>query len=431
LNLHQARPAAKQLNLKSLEMQTGYKVDGRPTHIEPTFESRAVLIRKQDLFMRQKAIRFIIFMGFVSLLADVTYEGARSINGPFLAILGASGTAVGVVIGLGELLGYSIRVLSGMAADKTRAYWLFTFIGYAINLLAVPLLALAGNWQTAACLIVLERFGKGLRTPARDAMLSFATKQVGRGFGFGLHEAMDQIGAVSGPLVVAAILFYQHQYAIAFACLAIPAFAALGVLTAARLSFPRPQEMESEKRQLQTEGFSKKFWLYVLGASMVAAGFIDFALLAYHFQKSAVLSAVWIPVFYAIAMAVDGIAALWMGKIFDLKGITTLAIITAVTSLFAPMILLGGFGMILAGMLLWGVGLGAQESIMRSYIAVIISAKKRAAAYGILYLGFGLFWFLGSSVIGYLYDTSLIGAVIFSMSMQLIGAMIFMLVKRL
>lgn len=380
--------------------------------------------------MKQRAIRFIIFMGIVSLFADITYEGARSINGPFLAILGASGTAVGVIVGLGELLGYGIRVFSGMAADRTRAYWLFTFIGYAINLFAVPLLAFAGNWQTAALLIILERFGKGLRTPARDAMLSFATKQVGRGFGFGLHEALDQIGAISGPLIVAAILFYQQHYAIAFACLAIPALAALGVLTAARISFPRPEEMEVEEKTLQTEGFSRKFWLYVLGASFVGAGFVDFTLLAYHFQKSAVLSPVWIPLFYAMAMGVDGLSALGIGKMFDIKGISTLTIVTAITSLFAPLIFFGGFWMIFAGLLLWGIGLGAQESIMRSYVAVLIPTKKRAAAYGILYLGFGLFWFLGSSAIGFLYDTSLVGAVVFSMSAQLLGAILFWIVKR-
>ncbi len=380
--------------------------------------------------MKKRAIYFIVLMGIVSLLADITYEGARSITGPFLALLGASGTAVGVIVGLGELAGYGIRVFSGYAADKTRAYWLFTFVGYAINLLAVPLLALAQNWQMAALLIVLERFGKGLRTPARDAMLSFATKEVGRGFGFGLHEAMDQIGALTGPLLVAAVLFYQHSYAVAFACLAVPAIGALSMLTAARISFPKPHQMETEPKKLQTKGYSKTFWTYVLGASLVGAGFVDFALLAYHFQKSAVLSPVWIPLIYAIAMAVDGIAALWMGKVFDAKGISVLAAVTAIASLFAPLVLFGGFWMILAGMVLWGIGLGAQESIMRSYVAVIIPPNKRASAYGVLYLGFGLFWFLGSSTIGFLYDTSLLGAVAFSMIAQIAGAVLFLSLKH-
>jgi MFS family permease len=380
--------------------------------------------------MKKQAIRFILLMGLVSLLADITYEGARSINGPYLAILGASGATVGMIVGLGELIGYSIRVLSGIAADRTRAYWAFTFIGFTINLFAVPLLALAGNWQTAAILIILERFGKGLRTPARDTMLSFATKQVGRGFGFGLHEALDQIGAITGPLLVAAILFYRHHYNIAFAFLAIPALGTLSVLVAARIFFPRPEEMKVAEKNLRTKGFSKTFWIYVLAASFVGAGFVDFALLAFHFQKSGVLPPTWIPLFYALAMAVDGVSALWMGKIFDVKGISILAAVTAITSLFAPLIFFGGFWAIFAGMLLWGISLGAQESIMRSYVAVLIPPHKRAAAYGILYLGFGLFWFFGSSAIGALYDISLIGAVLFSMGAQLIGAVLFLVAKR-
>ncbi len=372
--------------------------------------------------MKKSAIRFIVIMGFVSMFADVTYEGARSITGPFLAILGASGTAVGVTVGLGELAGYAIRLFAGYAADRTRWYWGFTIIGYIINLLAVPLLALTGNWMTAAVLIVLERFGKGLRTPARDTLLSFATKQVGRGYGFGLHEALDQIGAIIGPLLVSGILFFEHNYPLAFAWLAVPAISAIGVLISARLTYPRPELMEKEEKTLQTKGYPRKFWIYIAGVSCVAAGFIDFPLLAYHFQKSDVMTAVLIPLFYSMAMAVDGISALWMGKGFDKYGITVLAIVTAVTSLFAPLALLGGYGGAIAGLVLWGIGLGAQESIMRSYVATLTSIKRRASAYGILYLFFGVSWFIGSSLIGVLYDTALVGAVLFSLVMQLIGA---------
>lgn len=381
--------------------------------------------------MKKSAIQFIVMMGIVSMLADVTYEGARSITGPFLAILGASGTAVGVTVGLGELAGYAIRLFAGFAADRTRWYWGFTILGYIINLLAVPLLALAGNWMTAAVLIVLERFGKGLRTPARDTLLSFATKQVGRGYGFGLHEALDQIGAIIGPLLVSGILFFKHDYTLAFAWLAVPAISALGALTSARITYPRPELMEKEEKTLQTKGYPRKFWVYIAGVSCVAAGFIDFPLLAYHFQKSDVMTAAFIPLFYAMAMAVDGISALWMGKGFDKYGISVLAIITAATSVFAPLALLGGYGVAIAGLVLWGISLGAQESIMRSYVATLISIKRRASAYGILYLFFGLSWFAGSSLIGVLYDTALIGAVIFSLVMQLIGSGLIFSCRRL
>ena len=153
---------------------------------------------------RQSAIRFIVALGTISLFADVTYEGARSINGPFLGTLGASAAVVGIVSGAGELAGYLLRLFSGFAVDRTRAYWTLTIVGYTINLLAVPCMALAGHWGFAAALIIAERAGKAVRTPARDVMLSQASKIVGRGWGFGLHEFMDQLGAFMGPLLVAA-----------------------------------------------------------------------------------------------------------------------------------------------------------------------------------------------------------------------------------
>lgn len=379
--------------------------------------------------MRQKAIRFIILLGIVSLLADITYEGARSINGPFLAVLGASGTAVGIIVGIGELLGYGIRVFSGIAADRTQAYWLFTFIGYAINLLAVPLLALAGNWKTAAFLIVLERIGKGLRTPARDTMLSFATKHVGRGFGFGIHEALDQIGAIAGPLIVAAVLFYRQEYTVAFAALAIPAVSALGVLTYARFTFPTPEKMEVEEKKLKAKGYPRQFWIYVIAISLISAGFVDFSLLSYHFEVNKTLSPTWIPVFYSFAMAIDGLAAIGIGKIFDMKGIAALSVTTIATCVFAPLIYLGKFWIILIGIFLWGINLGARESIMRSYVAVLIPSLKRSSAYGILYLGVGLFWFIGSALIGTLYDISIPGLIIFSMAAQITGAILLLFSK--
>jgi MFS family permease len=89
------------------------------------------------------------------------------ITGPFLAFLGASAAATGVVAGFGEFIGYGLRVISGYLSDRTGRYWAVTLWGYALNLVAVPVLALAGNWEVAALLIVAERLGKGLRTPGR------------------------------------------------------------------------------------------------------------------------------------------------------------------------------------------------------------------------------------------------------------------------
>ncbi|MDO8140884.1 MAG: MFS transporter, partial [Candidatus Brocadiales bacterium] len=168
------------------------------------------------------AIKFIVLLGIVSLFADITYEGARSINGPYLALLGASATTVGIVAGFGELIGYSLRLVSGYISDKIGRYWAITLFGYTLNMLAVPALALAGRWEIAAALMITERIGKAIRTPARDAMLSHATKEIGRGKGFGLHEALDQIGAVLGPLIVSGVLYFKGGYRTSFVTLLIP-----------------------------------------------------------------------------------------------------------------------------------------------------------------------------------------------------------------
>ena len=374
-------------------------------------------------------MRLVVLLGIVSLFADITYEGARSITGPYLALLGASGAVVGIVSGLGELVGYSVRLLSGYLTDRTQRYWGITFLGYGINLLAVPLLALAGSWEVAACLIILERFGKAIRVPARDAMLSYATKQIGRGWGFGIHEAFDQVGGILGPLVITAVLLGKESYQFGFAILLIPALLALGALEVAKRAYPQPQELEVKRTQISSEGLTKNFWIYLVAVGLVAAGHADFALIAYHFQKAASVPPLWIPLFYAFAMGTDGIAALFAGKQFDLKGVRVLAVVTAITSIAVPLVFLGGFYMALAGMLLWGVGMGAQGSIIRAMVGNMISAEKRGSAYGILNLVYGLFWAGGSAIMGLFYDISILYLILFSLSAQLLAIPLFLAIK--
>jgi len=379
--------------------------------------------------MRKSAIAFIILLGLVSLFADVTYEGARSITGPFLSTLGASGAVVGIVVGLGELVGYGLRAVFGYLADKTKFYWTITFVGYAINLFAVPLLALAGNWQIASFLIIMERFGKAVRVPSRDAMLSFATKQTGRGWGFGLHEALDQIGAVTGQLLITVILAFKESYRFGFAMLLVPAIFALCILAYARRAFPRPHQLEIKKFEIDTKGLAKTYWIYIAAIALVAAGYVDFALISYHFQQASILQTNWIPFFYAIAMAVSGISSLFMGRWYDKKGIPVLAVITAISSFFAPLVFWGNFTLSLLGMILWGIGLGSQESIMRAVVPSLISPEKRASAYGVLNLFFGVAWALGSAIMGIFYDISFVYLVLFSLITQLASIPLLLKVK--
>ena len=380
--------------------------------------------------LKKNALNFIVLLGIVSLFADMTYEGARSITGQYLAILGASGTVVGVTAGLGELIGYSFRLIFGYFSDKTGKYWLITIFGYVLNLLAVPLLALAGNWPLAASLILLERFGKAVRSPAKDAMLSYAAKQVGQGWGFGLHEALDQIGAILGPVIVSLVLFYRGSYQESFAILLIPAFCALSVLVVARMQYPRPQDLEIKTLNLKTQAFTKKYWLYIAAISCVAAGYVDFSLIAYHFKKMDVISDEWIPIFFAIAMAADALSALINGRLYDSKGLTVLIYVTALSALFVPLVFFNSFYVALIGMILWGIGIGAQESIMKAVVATLVQKEKRGTAYGTLSLWFGVFWFLGSSLMGFLYDISLPSLIIFSLGIQFAAIPILFAVKK-
>jgi MFS family permease len=374
---------------------------------------------------KKKAVRFVILIGLVSLFADMTYEAARSITGPYLNLLGASAATVGWVAGLGELLGYGLRIVSGYLSDKTKKYWTITITGYVINLISVPLLAWAGYWQIAIILMILERIGKAIRTPARDAMLSYGAKQIGRGWGFGLHEALDQAGATLGPLLVSAVLFYkQDSYQAAFLVLFIPAIIALIILIVAKFQYPHPDQLEIKTTSLETKGFSKLFWLYLIAAAFIAAGYADFPLMAYHFRKNAIMNDEIIPLCYALAMFSDGVFALMMGKLFDRIGVKMIIAATILSLTFAPMVFFGNTAWILAGMVVWGIGMGAQESIMKAMAAELIPPHKRGTGYGLFNTGFGLFWFAGSALMGYLYDFSVTALVIFSIAAQLVSVVL-------
>lgn len=384
----------------------------------------------KEMISKRSAIKFVILLGIVSLFADMTYEAARSISGQYLAILGATGFAVGMIAGFGELVGYGFRLISGYISDKSGQYWLMTFIGFALNLLAIPLLALAGNWPLAASLMILERFGKAIRTPARDAMLSYATKETGRGWGFGLHEAMDQVGAITGPLIVSCVLYYHGSYQMSFGILLIPALCALSVLVCAKMLYPRPQDLEIEQPSLKLEGFSKKYWLYLAAICCVAAGYVDFSLIAFHFKKSSVMPDAWVPIIFAISMGAAGVAALIFGRLYDSKGFSVLIFATALASFFAPLVFADHFYSALAGMILWGIGLGSQESIMRAVVANLVQMNQRATAYGVFNIWFGVFWFLGSALMGFLYDLSLVSLILFSLGMQLAAILLLFTVER-
>ncbi len=380
---------------------------------------------------KRTALRFVLLIGAVSLFADATYEGARSIAGPYLAILGTSATLVGFIGGFGELLGYGLRLVSGRLSERTGKFWFITLFGYVIQMSAVPLMALAPNWQVFGLLIILERIGKATRNPPRDVMLSHAAKQIG-GFGwaFGTHEALDQLGALLGPLVVAAVLASQGSYKIAFATLLVPAVICLSLIFTARFLYPKPEEMEVSVPNVESKGLPKVFWIYLAGAVLVAAGFADFSLIAFHFQKTDHIPATWIPIFYSVAMAVSGSGSLLFGRLFDRVGLWILIPLTIIAAASAPLVFFGGFWLALVGSALWGLGMGVHESIIPAAVATMVPQQRRPSAYGIFTAGYGIFWFIGSVVLGILYDVWIPAVVIVSVALQLIAVPIFISLRR-
>ncbi len=379
----------------------------------------------------QLALRFVIVIGVVNLFADFTYEGARSVNGAFLASLGASAIVVGFVAGFGELIGYGLRSITGFFASKTHQYWIFAFVGYAINMLAVPALALAGNWPVAAMLMIAERTGRAIRKPAVETMLSFSGKQIGSGWVFGLNEFFDQFGATVGPLVVAWVLFLKGSYQSGYAMLLASALLCLGALVVARWLFPKPEELDKQEAVgLETKGFSRAYWLYVLASGLIAAGFADFSLIAFHFQKTGSVPMQWIPILYAVAMAMAGVSSLGFGRLLDKVGFKSLLVAIFVGAFFAPFVFLGGFSSALIGMMLWGIGMGAQDSMLKAVLANMISKEKRSVAFGLFDTGFGIAWFLGSAAMGIIYTKSIPALIVFSVLLQLAALPVFVLATR-
>jgi len=358
-------------------------------------------------------------VGVMSFFADFTYEGSRSVIGPYLGTLGAGALAISVISGVGEFLGYGLRLFSGRSADRTGRYWSITISGYVVQMAAVPLLALAGNWEVAAILIIAERTGKATRNPPRDAMLSHAAKEIGYGWGFGVHEALDQFGALFGPLLVALILTVSnHDYRLAFAALAVPAAITVSLVLVARRFFPRPQELSAGPAEVTRAGLPRVFWIYLAAAALVGAGFADFSLISYHFTLSHEMSAPVVPLFYAVAMAVSGTGSLLFGRLYDRAGIGVLIPLTIGAAAYAPLVFLGNLWTALAGIALWGLGMGVQESIVPAAVAPMVSADRRASAYGLFTGIYGTGWVLGSVAIGLLFYVSLGAVTAFAMACQ-------------
>lgn len=398
-----------------------------------------------------RAMTFIILFGVVSLFSDMTHEGASSIRGAYLALLGASAGTIGFISGLGELIGYSMRYVFGKITDRTKKYWPMVIFGYILDILAVPALALVGDkgWIAASILLVVQRMGKAIKKPAKDTIMSFAASQEGVGKSFGIQEMLDQIGAFLGPVFLYLVMLFKTErstfeiYRTCFAFLAIPGFITILLLLFTKREFPNPEAFEPEPKKEETFVMKKSFIYYIVGISLFAFGFMDYALIIMHISKNFTglsgsyqamkfISEENLPLLYAGAMLVDAIAALIFGQLYDEKGIKVLAISTLISAPFSLFIF--GFTKewaILLGLILWGIGMGAQESILKAAVTSIVPKKNRASGYGIFECSFGIFWFLGSWLLGILYSHSIPLMIVLSIISQVMAIPFYLKVSKM
>jgi MFS family permease len=381
--------------------------------------------------LQKQALRLILLLGLVSLLADVTYEGARSIVGPYLALLGASAFTIGFVSGFSELLGYAFRLASGSLVDRLRRYWSILLLGYFINLISVPLLALAGRWEVAALLIFAERLGKAIRTPARDVVLSYASSNIGLGKGYAIHEVLDQVGAILGPFIVAAVFLYGGSYREGFALLAVPAASALLTLSLVARAHPKPERMEKVSEGLPAAEGAGVVRAYLLFVGFSVAGFAPYQLIAYHMSALGFADAT-IPLLFSLAMGVDAVAALVVGRYFDRFGLSLLVAIPVFTALVTPLAFSEKQLLIALAPVFWGVVMGMHETILRAGVAKILPAAKRGVGFGALNAVLGIAWFIGGSALGSLYNVGYWYLVSFSVALEICSIPPFiLLIKRM
>ncbi len=385
--------------------------------------------------------RFVVWFGVVALLGDVVYEGARSITGPLLAHLGASALVVGLVTGIGETAALALRLVSGPLVDRSGRFWDWTIAGYAVTMLSVPVLGLATALWLACSLVILERVGKAVRSPAKDTLLSHATASTGRGKGFAVHEALDQIGALIGPLVVAGVLAAtQDNYTPALAVLAVPGAGVLVLVIWLRTRVPDPAAYEqasqptpSRSRRLSPDELPKLpgvFWAYAIFTGLTMAGFATFGVISFHLVTRHLLTPAAVPVLYATVMVIDAVAALATGWGYDRFGTKVLVTLPVVAAVVPALAFSDSVGLAVAGALAWGTVLGIQESTLRATVADLVGPQRRATAYGVFGAVVGIAAAVGGTLAGALYGWSVPALVIITTGVQATALVTLLLTMR-
>ncbi len=395
---------------------------------------------------RPSAWRVVWWFGFVSLAADMVYEGARSVYGPILAALGASAVVVGAVTGAGEAMSLVLRLVFGPLADRTGRYWSLTIVGYGLTAVCVPLLAVAprlggAGLAFAATMMLLERLGKAVRSPSKSALLAHVAGAVGRGRGFGVHKALDQVGAFSGPLLVAALVAAGSLWW-GMAALAVPGAIAMLLLLTLRRRVPDPSVYDDSSpvtRPAQSRGWwadavgaglSGDFFRYAVAASLTTGALVTFGIIGYHLTVEGIVPVAAIPLLYAAAMAVEAVAALLVGWVYDRTGTRILLVVPLLVALVPALALASSFAYVLVGVLAWGVAQGVQDSTIKAVVADLVEAPRRATAYGVFAGIQGALAVVGGVGAGWLYERSLVALVVAVALTQLVALVLLVLTFR-
>jgi MFS family permease len=388
--------------------------------------------------------RAVVGFGVISLAADMVYEGARSVYGPLLASLGASALVVGAVTGAGEAAALVFRVVSGPLADRTGRYWTLAIAGYALTAVCVPLLAItpvlgAAGLAVATALILAERIGKAIRSPAKSALLADAAAQVGMGRGLGVHKALDQIGAFAGPLLVAGLVAATGALWPGLAALALPGAVAMVLLVVTRRRLPAPAEpaqpADAGPSSVAGNGRTRtplptSFIRFAVGTAACTAGLVTFGLISFHLVARDLLPTAGVPLLYAAAMAAAALAALGTGEAYDRIGPRVL--------LFLPLLVAGipalafgdSLGFVVPGVLLWGAAVGVQDSTVKALVADLVPRERRATAYGVFAAMQGAGALLGGVAAGALYEHSVTALVAVAAVVQAVALLILLPVVR-
>lgn len=364
--------------------------------------------------------RVVIGFGVVSLAADMVYEGARSVYGPLLASLGASALAVGLITGAGEAAALVLRLVSGPLADRTRRYWTLTIAGYALTAVCVPLLAVtpalgAAGLAVAVVLIVVERLGKAVRSPAKSALLADAAGAVGMGRGMGVHQALDQVGAFAGPLLLAGLIVAAGgRLWPGLAVLAVPGLLAMVVLVVVRRRavavHPRPRAGAAAVGEPAEEArtrLPRLFWWFAVACAVCTGGLMTFGLIGFHLARAGVVPTAGVPLLYAAAMAAAAVAALATGALYDRVGPRVLLVLPVLVAVVPALAFSTSLAVAAGGVLVWGTATGVQDSTVKAFVADLVSRQRRATAYGIFAAVQGAGALIGGATAGTLYEASL------------------------